>query len=62
MKKKNEIILKKEMTQHIRGHNNKLSEEYLMELTIPQLYCEIHPNYKEWFEKREKELNPKNKE
>lgn len=35
--------------QHIRSHNNIMTDEYLETLEDRQLLCEVHPTYVDYF-------------
>ena len=43
--------LRKEIYQHIKGHDKHKTNEFLDTLTVKQLLCEIHPTYQDWYNK-----------
>ena len=45
------INAKQHVIQHIKGHNKKISKEYLENLTFSQLLSMVHPNDYAYFEK-----------
>lgn len=41
--------LRKEIYQHIKGHNKYKTNTHLDALSIDKLLCEVHPTYQDYY-------------
>jgi hypothetical protein len=51
--------VKQGIIRHIRSNNKVLSIEYLEQLSLDELMCEVHPSYEEYYERQIRELETK---
>jgi hypothetical protein len=51
-----EETLKTEMIRHIKAHNTRFYENYLEAIPVDVLMYEVHPLYREYYEKQLKEI------
>jgi len=43
--------LRKDIYGHIKGHDKTKTNSFLDTLTVEQLLCEIHPTYRDYYDK-----------